>query len=42
MAERIRAGVDDAFADSAWAALVEITRRDLDIAKPGHTDWTEG
>jgi Domain of unknown function (DUF6285) len=23
----------------AWEVLVEVTRRDLDIAKPGHTDW---
>jgi hypothetical protein len=42
LAERIREGVDDEFAREAWAALVEITRRDLDIAKPGHTDWTQG
>ncbi len=42
LAARLRAGVDDEFADAAWAALVEITRRDLDIAKPGHTDWTDG
>ena len=42
LAERIRAGVDVEFADAAWSTLVEITRRDLDIAKPGHTDWTEG
>lgn len=30
----------DAFDRSAWDVLVEVTRRDLDIAKPGHTDWT--
>ena len=42
LAARIRAGVDDEFAAAAWQALVDVTRRDLGIAKPGHTDWTDG
>jgi AcrR family transcriptional regulator len=42
LAQRLRDGVDDEFADAVWAALVEITGRDLDIAKPGHSEWTGG
>jgi len=38
---RLRAGVDDELAARAAAALVEITRADLAIAKPGH-DAYEG
>ena len=38
---RLQAGIDDALADRAWTALVEITRLDLAIAKPGH-DRSEG
>jgi hypothetical protein len=38
LAERIRSGDDD-FAAAAWSALVEITRSDLAIAKPGHDGW---
>ena len=39
LATRIRTGGDDDFARAAWAALVEITRGDLAIAKPGHDSW---
>jgi hypothetical protein len=40
LAERIRAsGDDDDFDRAAWATLVEITRGDLAIAKPGHDSW---
>ena len=39
LAERIRAGVDDDFEARAWAALVEITRQDLAVVKPGHDSW---
>lgn len=38
LAERIRTSDDD-FAVAAWSALVEITRGDLAIAKPGHDGW---
>jgi hypothetical protein len=38
LAERIRTSDDD-FAAAAWSALVEITRGDLAIAKPGHDGW---
>jgi hypothetical protein len=38
LADRIRTGDDD-FARDAWGALVEITRGDLAIAKPGHDSW---
>ncbi|MFV0307055.1 MAG: DUF6285 domain-containing protein [Desertimonas sp.] len=41
LAERLRGGVDDALAARAWSALVDITRADLAIAKPGH-DVYEG
>jgi len=37
--ERLRAGADDEFAARAWEALVEITRADLAICKPGHDSW---
>ena len=37
-AEGIRTSDDD-FAAAAWGALVEITRGDLAIAKPGHDGW---
>ncbi len=40
LAARIRTGGDDDdFARAAWAALVEITRGDLAVAKPGHDSW---
>jgi hypothetical protein len=42
LSTRLRDGVDDEFAAAAWAALVEITRRDLEIAKPRHAEWTQG
>jgi Domain of unknown function (DUF6285) len=38
LADRIRTG-DDEFARAAWGVLVEITRGDLAIAKPGHDSW---
>jgi Domain of unknown function (DUF6285) len=37
--QRLRAGVDDDLAARTWAALVEITRHDLAICKPGHDGW---
>jgi hypothetical protein len=39
VADRIRTGDDPEFERQAWAALVEITRADLAIAKPGHDVW---
>ena len=39
LAERIRTGDDEAFEARAWAAIVEITRHDLAVAKPGHDRW---
>ncbi len=40
LAVRIRTGGDDDDFDRAvWATLVEITRGDLAIAKPGHDSW---
>ena len=26
--------------EAAWKVLVDVTRRDLEVAKPGHADWT--
>ena len=39
LAERIRHGDDEAFEARAWPAIVEITRNDLQVAKPGHDVW---
>jgi hypothetical protein len=39
VAARIRAIDDTEFERRAWAALVEITRLDLAVAKPGHDGW---
>ena len=39
LAERLRSGDDPAFEARAWEAMVEITRNDLAIAKPGHDSW---
>ena len=39
LAERIRHGDDEAFEARAWPAIVEITRHDLQVAKPGHDVW---
>ena len=39
LAERIRTGDDPEFEARAWEAIVEITRNDLAIAKPGHDVW---
>ena len=41
LAARLRAGEDVEFERSAWDVLVELTRQDLAIAKPGH-DAYEG
>lgn len=42
VADRLRTGegVDEAFERRVWDALVEITRHDLAICKPGHESWT--
>lgn len=40
MAEEIRTTQDPVALDRWWGALVESTRRDLDIAKPGYSGWT--
>jgi hypothetical protein len=39
LADRIRNGDDAAFEARAWPAIVEITRNDLKVAKPGHDVW---
>jgi hypothetical protein len=39
VAARIRENDDPEFEWEAWAALVEITRLDLAVAKPGHDSW---
>ena len=39
VAERIRHGDDESFEARAWPAIVEITRNDLAVAKPGHDRW---
>ena len=39
VADRIRDGDDTAFEARAWTAIVEITRNDLAVAKPGHDRW---
>jgi hypothetical protein len=39
LAERIQHGDDEAFETRAWPVVVEITRNDLAIAKPGHDSW---
>lgn len=39
LAERIRNGDDEGFEARAWPAIVEITRNDLKVAKPGHDVW---
>ena len=39
LAERIRSGDDVAVEARAWAAVVEITRQDLAVSKPGHDGW---
>lgn len=39
LAERIRTADDPELERSAWPVLVEITRRDLAVAKPGHDSW---
>lgn len=39
LAERIRHGDDESFEARAWPAIVEITRNDLAVAKPGHDRW---
>ena len=39
LAARIRDGDDEAFEARAWPVVVEITKMDLAIAKPGHDRW---
>jgi hypothetical protein len=39
LAQRLDAGADAALERRAWAALVEIVRGKLAIAKPGHAAW---
>jgi hypothetical protein len=39
LADKIRNGDDEAFEARAWPAIVEITRNDLAVAKPGHDRW---
>ena len=39
LAERIRHGDDESCEARAWPAIVEITRNDLKVAKPGHDVW---
>ena len=39
LAERIRTGDDIDFEARAWTAVVEITRQDLAVSKPGHDGW---
>ena len=39
VAARIREVDDPEFERRAWSALVEITRLDLAVAKPGHDSW---
>jgi hypothetical protein len=40
LADRLRADAGPEFEAAAWSVLADITRRDLDVDKPGHTDWT--
>lgn len=44
LAARLRDELDgehgEEFEAAAWSVLVEITRRDLEVDKPGYTDWT--
>jgi hypothetical protein len=39
LAARLRAGDDPAFEVAAWELLVDVSRGDLAIAKPGHDAW---
>ena len=39
LAERLQHGDDEAFEALAWPVLVEITRNDLAVSKPGHDRW---
>ncbi len=41
-ATALRGGLPEAERPAAWAALVEITRMDLAVAKPGHDGWEHG
>ncbi len=40
LSAHLRTTDDAAFDALAWELLVDVTRRDLDIAKPGHTAWS--
>ena len=39
LAARLRAGDDPDLERRSWTTLVEITRQDLAVAKPGHDSW---
>jgi hypothetical protein len=39
LADRLRDADDASFEARAWAVLVDITRADLAVAKPGHDSW---
>lgn len=39
LAARVRDADDPSFERRAWVVLVEITRADLAVAKPGHDSW---
>jgi hypothetical protein len=39
LANRIRDADDPDFERRAWSALVQVTRLDLAVAKPGHDSW---
>ena len=41
-AATLRGGIAATDRPAAWAALVEITRNDLAVAKPGHDGWEHG
>lgn len=40
LSAHLRTTDDATFDQRAWELLVEVARRDLDIAKPGHTEWS--
>jgi Domain of unknown function (DUF6285) len=41
-ASALRKGIPDGDRPAAWDALVEITRMDLAVSKPGHDGWEHG
>jgi hypothetical protein len=42
LAQRVRTSDSDDFDREVWEMLMEVTRRDLSIAKPGYDDWEGG